>query len=231
MSTFMSKETFAKLSEVQQRLAREMEPSDVFVPWAGKNLSEERGIYFVGIAKDAERAGPDQTFEAQLRFAGEMCGQGPNDRGYTPFWRFLDGLTRPLLGGAYHETSDRWGWSNLLKIAYNKGSPGNWPATLKEQQREACVTALTEEFAQLRQSLVFVASRDDYNILDQLLQSSDWSNEFYERAEFCWMKDKSSGNLFIHGKHPSYLQRKNIFDVAVEKTVELTRRILPPFSK
>ena len=135
----MSEATFERLSDVQQRLAPDMltrpdlrglQPSNVFVPWAGSNLSAQRGIYYAGIAVAAEAPREGQTFQGELTSTEDFCGHGRHGRDHTPFWRFLDRLTRLLLGGAYHETSDRWGWSNLLKIAGSEGPPSAWPAML-----------------------------------------------------------------------------------------------------
>jgi hypothetical protein len=234
--TFMSEATFAQLSDAQQRLARDMpnrpdlhglQPSYVFVPWAGSSLSAQRGIYYVGIAVNAEGPKEDQTFQGGLMSTEGFSGYG---RENAPFWRFLDRLTRPLLGGAYHETLDRWGWSNLLKIAGNKGSPSRWPAMLSEYQREACVSSLREEFAHIHQSLVFIASLEEYGILRRILPSEEhWNKEFEATSRLWWIDDSATGNLYIHSYHPNFLQQNRLSEMAVVDSVELARRVLPPF--
>jgi hypothetical protein len=237
--TFMSETTFAQLSDAQQRLARDMPnrpdlhgrlPSSVFVPWAGSSLTAQRGIYFVGIAVDAEAPEEDQTFQGRLTSTEDFCGHGRHGREHAPFWRFLDRLTRPLLGGAYHETLDRWGWSNLLKIAGSAGSPSHWPAMLAEYQLEACVSSLREEFAHIQQSLVFIASCEEYGILRRILPSEEhWNKEFEATSGLWWIDDPPSRNLYVHSYHPKFLQLQRRFEMAVADSVELARRVLPPF--
>src|SRR5450759_3884612 len=143
MPTFMSRSTFDTLATVWQQLATkpvaaEIGPSNIFVPWAGEQLiAKSRGIYYCGIATDAEAADKEQSLEACLRSTEDFC-RHPT-RGHAPFWRFLDRLTRELLGGPYDQTQERWGRSNLLKVAGTAGEPGGWPPALIEGQRAACI--------------------------------------------------------------------------------------------
>ena len=239
MPTFMTEATFAQLSDARQRLERDMlnrpdlrglQPSNVFVPWAGSSLSVQRGIYYVGIAVAAEDPREGQTFQGELTSTEDFCGHGRHKRDHTPFWRFLDRLTRPLLGGAYNETLDRWGWSNLLKIAGNERSPNLWPAMLAKYQLEGCISSLREEFAHLKQSLVFVASSEEYGILRHILPGEEhWNKEFEATSGLWWIDDPQTGNLYIHSYHPNFLQRQRHFEMAIADSVELARRILPPF--
>src|SRR5450432_1157511 len=114
MPTFMTLPTFERLATIHKRLLEESTasplgagPSNVFVPWAGDRLGKERGIYYIGIAIDASASDRTQTFVTSLKFS-DCSGGTPHDRTHSPFWRFLDHLTRNILKGPYHETADRW---------------------------------------------------------------------------------------------------------------------------
>jgi hypothetical protein len=188
-----------------------------------------RGIYYVGIAINQEDAKPVQTFDALYSETENFCGHGKHGSENSPYWRYLDALTRPLLGGAYHETVDRWGWSNLLKIAGNKGDPGEWPTVMKEQQRGACSIALKEEVDHLKDSLILITSDDEFGILHSFLPAQNyWCKEFNNDARFLWLRDPKTGNLYVHSYHPNFMRRKGFFDIAAARTIELARRELPP---
>lgn len=173
MPTLMTKPTFDMLTAVWLDLAAHTDserigPSNIFVPWAGeKLLTRSRGLYYVGIAINAEIADGAQSFEAGLQSTEAFCRE--LSLGHTPFWSFLNELTLKILGRSYNKSQDLWGWSNLLKIAGTAGSPRAWPLGLIERQLPACITALKEEIAQLRDSLIVVASSDDYGILPQVV--------------------------------------------------------------
>ena len=162
MPTLMTRSTFAALAEVKEQLVSktfgastddQASPGDIFVPWVGVKLLEDPGIYMVGIAVDAEASQGRHSFKSCLLATEAFCASRRHEREHSPFWRFLDTLTRELLGAPYSETTDRWGWSNLLKICWSEGSPDRWPTELVELQREACIAAMREEFTRLRQSL------------------------------------------------------------------------------
>jgi hypothetical protein len=239
LPTFMTLPTFDRLVEVHTQLLDERStldpsgagPSNVFIPWAGNRLGKERGIYYVGIAIDAAETDGKQTFEACLNFSNGICsGHRPHDRSHTPFWRFLDHLTRNILKGPYYETADRWGWSNLLKIGWSNGSPKKWPQALVDRQREVAVVSLREEFSQLRDSLVFIASAEEYGIVRQLVgPEEEWNKDHATKAGIWWLRDKASGNLFINGYHPNAAQRHLFFDTAIQETIGLTDTLLPAF--
>jgi hypothetical protein len=178
MPTLMSEVTFNKLIEADRDLRRVAweetgHPTYVFVPWAGNRIKEQRrGIYLVGIALAAEDSSEEAgSFSSSLRATEEFIGEGRHGRSHTPFWQFLDCLTIELLGGPFQETSDCWGWSNLLKIGWSNGTPASWPSKLKDIQRGACIEALQEELGSLRDSLVFVASQEQLGILYHLCQA------------------------------------------------------------
>ena len=69
--------------------------------------------------------------------SGVDGGDGEVLRQRTPISRIHAHLAVPkwintheILSGPYHATTERWGWSNLLKISWSKGSPAQWPAEL-----------------------------------------------------------------------------------------------------
>ena len=233
MPSFMSRSTFDTLATVWHRLAEkpmaaDIGPSNIFVPWAGERLlAQSRGIYYVGIATDAEAADDEQSVQACIRATEEFC-RHPT-RGHSPFWRFLDRLTREILGGPYDQTQARWGWSNLLKVAGTAGEPGDWPAALIEGQRTACITALQEEIARLRDSLIVVASGNEFGILYQTVaEESRWDKQARE-SNIYWFRDGIAGNTYVHCYHPQYMSKQNFFEAAVTDIVRLAQETLPSF--
>jgi hypothetical protein len=232
MPTLMSQAVFSKLVEVNQDLRRVVwdkpgHPTYVFVPWAGSRLKEERkGIYFVGIALAAEESAEEaQTFGLSLRATEDFVAEGRHPRSHTPFWQFLDCLTLELLGGPFHETTDRWGWSNLLKIGWSNDTPANWPCKLKEIQQGACTEALREELGSLPESLVFVASQEEFRIFYPISGGEHTWHKDREDAGIWWQTDPQTGNLYVHGYHPNAALR--FWDDMVGRTVELAREHLP----
>jgi hypothetical protein len=234
MPTFMSRSTFDTLATVWRQLAAKpiaagIGPSNIFVPWAGERLiAKSRGIYYVGIATDAESADGEQTLETYVRATEDFC-QHPT-RGHSPFWRFLDRLTRELLGGPYDQTQEQWGWSNLLKVAGTTGEPAVWPAALIEGQRAACITAFQEEIARLRDSLIVVASGNEYGILYKtVVEESRWDKHPRESRTY-WFCDRIAGNTYVHCYHPKYMSTQRFLETAVIDIVRLARETLPSFS-
>lgn len=230
----MTPEIFSTIAELRLRLLQEEygrpgAPGDIFIPWAGKSLREHRGIYVIGIALDAAPARKDQTFAGRLEWTEEMCDRR-HDKGGTPFWAFLDSLTRQLLGGPYYATADRWGWSNLLKICWSEGRPDQWPRNFKNLQRQVSALAVQEELANLSRSLIFVASNNDFGILDSLgMDRGSWNKEDPDKSGI-WWRPGNKGNLWVYGYHPGYARRGKFYDAALERTVELARAHLPAFS-
>jgi hypothetical protein len=241
MPTLMTRPTFERLAQVRAQLidqgfipATPERPgvAGVFLPWAGQRLAEAGGIYWVGAAAEgAYGAEGEQTFEACHERAARLCDRGPHARAHTPLWLFLDGLTRALLGGPYDKTTDRWGWSNLIKIGWSEGAPEAWPAGLVERQQRTCAAALREELARVRRSLVFVGSLDDFGILGEALGGLPaWHGEHDEATGLWWFRDEASGNLFVHGCHPSEARRMHLSEAALDRTVLLARNLLPQFA-
>jgi hypothetical protein len=120
------------------------------------------GICYVGMATDGDYWADDpQLFDQRVQIAESLCNNR-HDRARSPFWQFLDGLTWALLGAPFNETSDRWSWSNLLKIGWSVGNPNQWrppvEPLLKEKQRDVCIAALREEFVKLHEILIIIAS-------------------------------------------------------------------------
>src|SRR5215472_4578998 len=102
MHALMTRTTFELLRNVRDRMKAHrdapVKPSYIFVPWAGERLvSEGRGLYYVGIATDAEDAYGKQTFEARLSATERFCAKP--SRGHSPYWQFMNRLTTSLLGG------------------------------------------------------------------------------------------------------------------------------------
>jgi hypothetical protein len=234
MPTFMTPTTFASLTSTRDCLNRDVDPpngmSNIFVPWAGSGLKEKRGIYFVGIALNAEPASADQSFNARLKSTEGVCLHNPSNVRNSPFWCFFNGLTSRLLNGSYLDTSARWGWSNLLKLAWSEGEPKNWPSDIKKGQREVSIAALQEEFENLHQCLVFIGSGGDYDVLYPVVGDKElWNKEKQDETGLWWLKDKKSENLFIHGYHPKPMKLEGIFDAALDAAVKLTTEHLPAF--
>jgi hypothetical protein len=76
----MTSATFDELSRVRtvmtDSMAERNEPSNIFVPWAGSELLDsKRGIYYIGIATDAEYADGEQTYEARLAATESFCAR------------------------------------------------------------------------------------------------------------------------------------------------------------
>jgi len=241
MPTLLTRPTFERLAQLRARLLDQGFPAatperpgvaGLFLPWAGRRLAEAGGIYWVGAATaGAYGAEGEQSFEACHERAARLCDRGPHARAHTPPWLFLDGLTRALLGGPYDATRDRWGWSNLLKIGWSVGEPEDWPPGLIERQQAACAAALREEVSRLRRSLVFVGSLDDFGILGEALGGTpDWHGEHDAATGLWWFRDEASGNLFVHGCHPSAARRGHFSDAALDRTVLLARNLLPRFA-
>jgi hypothetical protein len=238
----MTRPTFERLAQLRVQLidqgfapATPERPgvAGLFLPWAGQRLAEAGGIYWVGAATEgAYGAEDEQSFEACHERAARLCDRGPHARAHTPLWLFLDGLTRALLGGSYDATTDRWGWSNLLKIGWSMGPLEDWPSGLIERQQAVCAAALREELARLRRSLVFVGSLDDFGILGEALVggSPGWHGDHDEATGLWWFCDEASGNLFVHGCHPNAARQEHFTEAALDRTVLLARNLLPRFT-
>jgi hypothetical protein len=237
MPTFMDKQiTFGKLASERNRLNREVIPpnriSNIFVPWAGPRLlTEGRGIYVVGIALNAESADCNQDFDARLKStegnfspSSKVCS--------TPFWSFVNGLTKQIFNQSYQEASDRLGWSNLLKLGWDEGSPSKWPQALIKGQASVCIDALKEEFAHLRESLIFVASGGHHGVLYPATAGLEfWDTSYEQKKDGClwWRQDAMSGNLFVWGYHPENMRYEGVSDLALDTTVKLSAKYLKPF--
>jgi hypothetical protein len=216
MPTLMGEKTFGELKRVWTELnagplapSRDDNLAGICVPWAGSRLKKEGGIYYVGMATNGDYwTGHPQTREGCLKLAKGLCTNRTDHLARTPFWQFLDGLTWGLFGAPFHESAERWGWSNLLKIGWSVGNPNEWRPPVKpaliNKQRDACVTSLREEFKKIRRSLIVVVSADTFGVLDAVLESRNWNKEYHEQTGIYSFSD-SQGNLYVHGYHPRYL--------------------------
>ena len=45
-----------------------------------------------------------------------------------------------------------------------------------------------------------------------------------------WFRDEGSGNLFVHGCHPSAARQAHFTEAALDRTVLLARNLLPRFA-
>ncbi|WP_270935458.1 hypothetical protein [Falsiroseomonas oryzae] len=236
MTTFMTRHTFGELSLLRDRLIRDgygvpagdcAGVAGLFVPWSGAQLASRGGIYWVGAGTEGDYgAAGDQGFEACHERAAHLCDRGQHGSAHTPTWMFLDGLTRGLLGGAYDTTAARWGWSNLLKIGWSAGRPEEWPSALVERQQQACALALREELACLRDTLVFVASLDDFGILGEALGGVPAWHGRDEATGLWWYRDEASGNLVVHGCDPAAARRGQFAEAALDRTLMLAGNLL-----
>ncbi len=229
MPTFMSQTTFdalaAKRNELAETLPGTVGPSWPFVPWAGSKLVEtQRGLYVVGIALAPEEAYGDGTYTSRLQVTEAFCTRKHES---TTFWQFVDRLTVEFLGGPYFETSDRWGWSNIFKIAWHSDSPSDWPRTLRDGQKTLSQKAFAEETAHLRDSLILVLSADDYGVFGDK-DNYVWNKDGEKDAGIWWRQDPDTRNLFMHGYHPKAMQLGGFSDPAFKYIVDVTRRTLPP---
>ena len=182
------------------------------------------------------------TFDAQLRLAELLCVRNRNLSG-SPFWQFLDGLTWALLGAPFDETSDRWGWSNLLKIGWSSEyNPIRWPQPLIGDQQDICATSLYEEFMELHNSLIIILSRNEFYVLDnsKCFQKliSQWEPAYldnfgghYNEQTSVWsFADSNSGNLYVHCDHPNYAKNARFWGSALGRIIHLARA-MPNFSR
>ena len=229
MHTLMTRDSFIQIKSVRDELlAKNQSVAGIFVPWAGPRLIRDGGIYYVGIATDgAYGADESQTLERCYSWAATVGNGERHELSHTPFWRFLDDLSSRLLGAPSHETADRWGWSNLLKIGCCTGSPSEWPELVITAQRPACIECLKHEFSLLEQTLIFIGSNDDHGILSESLAKKPEWDKSEEDAGIYWWWDEKASNLYVHGYHPNFAQFHRFFDAQLNKTVDLARRRLP----
>jgi len=249
MPTLISRETFGEFAELRRTLVNGRFPSaspeqpgiaGIFVPWAGDRLIGEGGIYYVGIATRGEFWASDtQDFDTRLGVT-EQCVSG-REGCETPFWQFLDGLTWALFGAPFDQTKEQWGWSNLLKIGWSEGNPGQ---RLRDDQRDICAKSLREEFEQLHHSLVVIASSGTQNVLDhpavfpQLVPrwkaswSDNWHQNYDTQTGIWWFKDVYSGNLYVHNYHPRRMVQAgdSFWGSALGCTIQLARALMPRFA-
>lgn len=242
MPTLMTTGTFDELAKILATLNATPEKdgslAGIFVPWAGSRLIAEGGIYYVGMATRGDYgADHPQTFEACKLIAETLCTIRRDDLARSQFWQFLDGLTWALLGDSFDKTSDRWGWSNLLKIGCRIGNPNR---KLIKDQQNVCVSSLHEEFERLRNSLIVIVSAETLGVLDSphiFPRLVPHWNKDYERN---WNKDHEdtgvwsfadpdSGNLYIHVYHPRHAVTKGFWGSELGCTIHLART-MPRFA-
>ena len=167
------------------------------------------------------------TFDAQLQLAESLCVNNRNLE-HSPFWQFLDGLSWALLGAPFNETSDSWGWSNLFKIGWSSiNNPSNWRQPLIGDQRDVCIAALNEEFVQLHDSLIIIASGERFGLIEKY---EDKWNKDYEETGVWSFTDANSHNLYVTCYHPRYLvSGGRVWGSALGYTIHLART-MPRFA-
>lgn len=225
MTHRMSRNTFDRLKALRSELASSrnvLEQTDgqlagIFIPWVGSELETRGGIYYVGIATNGEFGGDQpQEFDTQWAETESLCHGESHQRSGTPFWRFLNGLSLALLGGRFESTRQRWAWSNLLKIGWSVEPLPKW---LPKVQSDICSEALREETSGLRNTLIFIATAEDHNLLARWIGDVEWSKERSSEGIY-WMFDKRTGNLWVHGYHPAARVLKG--DVGFQKQLSAT---------
>lgn len=207
MPTLLGDAEFNQLKVTHQKVKHAIQGigiSNIFVPWAGENLMKSGGIYYVGIATDGDWGSETPTNkEALLSLAKRELVDVRHNRSGAPFWSFLNAITNNLWNKNYNESAERWGWSNLIKIAAAEGSPGTWPPTLFDLQRSASAAAMRAELSALHNSLVIIASSELRDVID-LGAYGVADNSHKKTAGISVYSDRSRGVILIHGYHPNY---------------------------
>jgi len=223
---------FNELCKTREKLMREFRPdmvSGIHLPWAGNQVlnpvERTNSLYVVGIATAANY--PVQSnFDAARAYSEQDWRDHPKERAGSPFWQFVSGLTTFMYDKRHYECADRWGWSNIFKIAYNDdvGGPSKWPNPFFDGQREACVVALKHEFNQLSKAAIFIASSDDREMLRLVLPTAKWDEKYNEDGLHFWDED-NTGNLYIWGYHPKAARMANppFFDKMLTRSQSLIR--------
>src|SRR5438876_8723549 len=105
MSTFMSRQTFARLVEARNQIVigggADGFPMEVFVPWAGNAITSAHGIYYIGAGLDAEEREPNvanRNYDVSLQETEGFIRSGMEGRNHSPFWQFLNALSNEVLG-------------------------------------------------------------------------------------------------------------------------------------
>jgi hypothetical protein len=151
-----------------------------------------------------------------------------NHRKYTSFWRFLAGLTGELLSDKPEATLSGWGWSNFLKIGHcTEKKP---PKEMVELEADACRQSLAAEIAAIKNSLIFVASADDFGMMDVISGSAcNWQKSYEDDG--IWYQMVAHENLLMHGYHPNFAYLDGFFDQMLNRTTELARKHLPGLAR
>jgi hypothetical protein len=228
MGTLLNEVNYNQLRLARKSLIHkfgEAKIAGIHLPWAGGQLLEpsdgKLSIYLIGSAPARNYAsGIHQSFNASLDHLEKGFREEPEFRKHTPFWRFLSGLTKHFFGKSHYDCFERWGWSNLFKIAYNEGCESKWPDLLFQMQKAACARALATEFKKLQGALIFVGSNSDHGLLQETLPRARF-DKTYECDGVHYWSDEQSGNLYVWGYHPNAAQRGKFFDSMLKRTIYL----------
>jgi hypothetical protein len=222
MGTLLTEAIFNELCKTRERLTRDFgadNVSGIHLPRAGdqvlKPIKKVRSLYVVGIAPDKDYAAsvpPD--FAAARIYCEHEWRDDPKGRSGSPWWRFVNGLTLDMYGKRHYDCTDCWGWSNLVKIAFNKGSPNDWPGDFIGIQKGLCVETLRYEFDQLTNATIFIGIGSDdkrWKMLPLILPEARWNPE-HDNDGISFWDHKSTSNLYMWGCHPMDAQIHNFFD-------------------
>ena len=89
---------------------------------------------------------------------------------------------------------------------------------------------MREEVSQLNNSLIVVASGDEYEMLYPIVAAQEnWNKEYQKKYGIWWIHDQASGNTYVHTYHPRVLRTWGIFDEAANTIVRIAQQTLPPF--
>lgn len=226
MPSLMAEPIFSELAEARANYRKSLPNPDsliapIFVPWIGDHFKQsQNGIYFVGIDLAPESSDVPQIYDERLLATEHFIDHDLSNYEHRPFWRYVGSITQNLLGGRPFQTSNKWGWSNILKIGR---SDSLLHQKLIQTEREACVKTLKQGFNYLRNSLILIMSADGFGILSTALESVTWNTEREDETGTWWAKDAATGNLIVHSYHPGFSFRQKFADAALNFTMELAR--------
>jgi hypothetical protein len=229
VGTLLTESLFNELSNARDTLIQQFgldNVSGIHLPWAGNRLLNPtkgtRGLYYLGIATHNNYAtNVAQNYKAALEYSKREWRVDPTGSQGTPFWQFLNGLTMSMYGQRYFDCIERWGWSNLFKIAHNTiKTPSKWPDGFFKTQRDASAAALRDELDQLKNAVIFIGSNETREMVCPVLPKAKWDTTYNDVGISFW-RDNITGNIYIWGYHPGNARLKKYFDRMLERTLSL----------
>lgn len=228
MGTLLTPSIYNVLCKTREQLEQTFgadNVSGIHMPWAGDKVCSVEGtrsLYVVGIAPDKDYYPADKSFDTALSWLEEDWRRSPRNRSGAPWWRFVGGLTEFMYKKPHHECTERWGGSNIFKIACNDnaGEPNKWPPGFVDAQRDACILALRHEFSKLKGTIIFIGWHDAKPMLDLVLPTASWEIKYQEDSVYFW-RDDNAENIYIWGDHPNGAIRNSYFDKMLTRTRSL----------